>query len=54
MNNSTYSRRSQIVSTVKQVAGHDPGRLLAQECSPGRGHRPWRPVQSMTAGEEAS
>jgi hypothetical protein len=31
------------------VARHDPGRLLALECSPGRGHRPWRWIQSMTA-----
>jgi hypothetical protein len=29
MKNSTYSRRSQTVSTVKQVAGDDPGGLLA-------------------------
>jgi hypothetical protein len=33
----------------EEVARHDPGRLLAQECSPGRGHRPWRWIQSMTA-----
>jgi hypothetical protein len=36
MNNSTHSRRSQMVSTVKQVAGHDPRSLLAQERRPGR------------------
>jgi Homeodomain-like domain len=33
----------------EESSGHDPGRLLAQECSPGRGHRPWRWIQSMTA-----
>jgi hypothetical protein len=31
MTNSTYSRRSQTVSTVKKVAGHDACRLSAQE-----------------------
>jgi hypothetical protein len=29
MKNSTYSRRSQVVSTVKKVAGDDLGGLLA-------------------------
>jgi hypothetical protein len=29
MKNSTYSRHSKTVSTVKQVAGDDPGGLLA-------------------------
>ena len=33
----------------KAVAGHDPGGLLAQERPPGRGHSPWRWIQSMTA-----
>src|SRR5215216_4767715 len=33
----------------EEVACHDSGRLLAQECSPGRGRRPWRWIQSMTA-----
>ena len=37
MKSRTYSRRSQTVSTVKQVARHDPGGLLAQERPPGRG-----------------
>jgi hypothetical protein len=34
MNNSTYSRRSQTVSMVKQVARHDPGGVVAQERRP--------------------
>jgi hypothetical protein len=29
MKNNTYNRRSQMLSTVKQVAGQDPGGLLA-------------------------
>ena len=33
----------------KEVARHDPGRLLAQERPPGRGRPPWRWIQSMTA-----
>jgi hypothetical protein len=33
----------------EEVAGHDSGCLLAQECSPGRGHRPGCGIQSMTA-----
>jgi hypothetical protein len=37
MKNSTYNRRSHTVSTVKQVAGHDPGGLPAQERPPGHG-----------------
>jgi hypothetical protein len=41
MKNSTYSRRSQTVSTVKQVAGDHPGGLLAQEGPPRRGCPPW-------------
>jgi len=47
--NSTYSRHSQTVSTVKQVAGNDPGGLLAQERSPGRGRSAWGWVQPVTA-----
>jgi hypothetical protein len=48
MKNSTYSRRSQMVSTVKQVARHDPSGLLAQELRQvvvvrrGAGPSPWR------------
>jgi hypothetical protein len=45
MKNSTSSRRSQMVSTVKQVAGDDPGGLLAQERPPGRIRPQWRGVQ---------
>jgi hypothetical protein len=37
MKNSMYSRRSQTVSTVKQVAGDDLGGLLAQERPPSGG-----------------
>jgi hypothetical protein len=40
MTNSTSSRRSHTVSTVKQVAGEDPGDLLAQERPPGAGASP--------------
>jgi hypothetical protein len=29
MKNSTYSRHSKTVSTVQQIAGNDPGGLLA-------------------------
>ena len=45
--NSTDSRRSQMVSTVKQVAGDDAGGLLAQECSPRGGGPPWGRVQPI-------
>jgi hypothetical protein len=37
------------VSTVKQVAGHAPGGLLAQEHLPAAGRPPWRRVQPVTA-----
>jgi hypothetical protein len=37
----------------KAVARHDPGRLLAQERPPSRGHPPWRRIQSMTAEGDA-
>jgi hypothetical protein len=49
MQNSTYNRRSHTVSTVKQVAGHDPGGLLAQERRPGGGYPPWRRVEPVAA-----
>jgi hypothetical protein len=49
MKNNTYSRRSHTVSTVKQVAGHDPGGLLAQERPPGRDRPPWRWVEPVAA-----
>jgi hypothetical protein len=49
MNNSTYSRRSHAVSRVKQVAGDDPGGLLAQERPPGDVGSPWCRVQPMAA-----
>jgi hypothetical protein len=49
MKNSTYSRRSQTVSTVKQVAREDPGGLPAQERPPAGGRPPWRGVQPMAA-----
>jgi hypothetical protein len=47
MKNSTYNRRTQTVSTVKKVAGDDPGGLLAQERPPGRGGPPRRRVQAV-------
>jgi hypothetical protein len=47
--NSTYSRRRKTVSTVKQVARHDPGSLLAQEHLPAAGRPPRRRVQPVTA-----
>jgi hypothetical protein len=50
MKHHTYSRRSQVVSTVKQVAGHDPGGLPAQEPPPGRDRPPWRWVEPVTTG----
>jgi hypothetical protein len=34
---------------VKQVAGEDPGGLLAQERPPGRWCPPWRGVQAVAA-----
>jgi hypothetical protein len=37
------------VSTVKHVARHDPGGLLAQEHLPAAGRPPWRRVQPVTA-----
>jgi hypothetical protein len=51
--NSTYSRRSQIVSTVKQVACHDPGRLPAQERPPRGGYSPRCRVEPMAAQRRA-
>jgi hypothetical protein len=47
--NSTYTRRNQIVSTVKQVARHDPLGLLAQEHPPGHGRAPWRRAQAVSS-----
>jgi hypothetical protein len=49
MKNSTYSRRSHTVSTVKQVAGEDPGGLLAQERPPGRARPPRGRVEPLAA-----
>jgi hypothetical protein len=49
MRNSTYSRRSNTVSTVKQVAGDDPGGLLASECPPGAVGSPWCRVEPAAA-----
>src|SRR6266508_1275691 len=49
MKTSTYNRRSQTVSAVKQVAGHDAGGLLAQERPPGRGCSPWGRVEPVAA-----
>jgi hypothetical protein len=49
MKNNTYSRRSQTVSTVKQVTGQDAGGLLAQQRPPRRSRRPRRRVHPMTA-----
>jgi len=49
MKNSTYSRHSETVLTVKQVERNDPGGLLAEERPPRRGRsaRGW--VQPVTA-----
>jgi hypothetical protein len=47
MKNSTYSRRSQMVSTVKKVARDDPGGLLMQERPPRSGRAPWRGAKSV-------
>ena len=33
----------------EEVAGHDPGGLLAQERLPGRGRAPWGGVEAMAA-----
>jgi hypothetical protein len=49
MKNSTYSRRSQTVSTVKQVARHHPSGLLAQEPPPGGGRASRRRIQPVAA-----
>jgi hypothetical protein len=53
MKHSTYSRHSTTASTVKQVARHDPGGLLAQQRLPGGGHPPWRGIQSVAAQRRA-
>jgi hypothetical protein len=53
MKNSTYNRRSQIVSTVKKVACHDPGGLPAQERPPGRGRSPGRRIQPVATQHRA-
>jgi hypothetical protein len=47
MKDSTYSRRSQTVSTVQQVAGDDPGSVLAQERPPGAVGTPRRRVEPV-------
>jgi hypothetical protein len=49
MKNSTYSRRSQMVSTVKKVARHDPGGLLPQERPPRGAGPPRCGVEVVTA-----
>jgi hypothetical protein len=49
MKNSTYSRRSQMVSTVKKVAREDPSSLLAQERAPGDGCPPRGGVKPVAA-----
>jgi hypothetical protein len=49
MTNSTYTRRRKIVSTVKQVAGHDPVNLPAQERPPARLGTPRRRVNAVGA-----
>jgi len=49
MKTSTHSRRSQTVSTVKQVAGQDPGGLSAQERPPGRRRSPWSGIKPVAA-----
>ena len=42
-----------MVSTVKQVAGDDPGGLLAQERPPRGGHPPWRgPAMAAQGGAD--
>jgi hypothetical protein len=53
MKNSTYNRRSHTVSTVKQVAGDDPGGLPAKEHPPGRGGPPGRWVQPVAVQHDA-
>jgi hypothetical protein len=49
MKNSTYGRRSQTVSTVKQVAGDHPCDLLAQKRPPGAVGSPWCRVEPAAA-----
>jgi len=54
MKNSTYNRRSRTVSTVKQVARHDPGGLLTQERPPsGGGYPPRRRIQPVPTQHRA-
>src|SRR5919198_366906 len=53
MKNSTYSRRSQTVSTVKQVAGQDPGGLLAKKRPPGHARAPRGRVQAVAPQRRA-
>jgi hypothetical protein len=54
MKNSTYSRRSQIVSTVKQVARHNAcRRVLAKERPPGRCRPPRRGIEPVAAQRAA-
>jgi hypothetical protein len=48
MKHSTYNRRSHTLILGKEVTGHDPGGLLAQERRPGGGHPPWRRIQPMS------
>jgi hypothetical protein len=49
MKNNMHSRRSQTVSTVKQVAGEDPSSLLAQERPPRRRGPPRSRVEPVAA-----
>jgi len=49
MKHKTERRRGQTVSTVKQVAGEDPGRLLAQQRPPGGDRWPRRWIQPVAA-----
>jgi hypothetical protein len=53
MKNSTYSRLSQMVSTVKQVARHDPRGLLAQEHPPRRARPSRRGIKPVAAQRHA-
>jgi hypothetical protein len=49
MKNSTYSRCSQMLSAVKQVAGHDACDLLAQERRPSTALPPRCRVEPLAA-----
>jgi hypothetical protein len=47
MKNSTYSRRSKMVSTVKKSQARMPAAWLAQERPPRRGRRPRGGIEPM-------